>query len=58
VISPSYRRPRRHRRRLGPWLAALAAAAILFALGIAVGSALHDNPNPDLTVTTTKTIVP
>ena len=47
------------RRRRVLWaLAALAAAAILFVLGIAVGSALHDNPNPDLTVTTTKTIIP
>ena len=37
---------------------ALVAAAILLAAGIALGMALHDNPNPNLTVTTTKTFVP
>jgi hypothetical protein len=34
------------------------AAVVLFAVGIALGMALHDNPKPDLSVTTTKTIVP
>jgi hypothetical protein len=34
------------------------AAALLFAIGIALGEALKDNPKPSLTVTTTKTIVP
>ncbi len=58
MIAPSHRRPRRRRRRLAPWLAGIAAAAVLFVLGIAVGMALHDNPKPDLTVTSTKTIVP
>jgi hypothetical protein len=37
---------------------ALAAALILFGLGIAVGEALRDNPKPNLIVTTTRTIVP
>jgi hypothetical protein len=39
-------------------LAALAAAVLLFGLGIALGEALRDNPKPNLTVTTTKTIIP
>ena len=57
MIEPSRRRAK---RRSGPprWLVAVAAAAILFAVGIALGEALKDNPTPNLTVTTTKTIVP
>jgi hypothetical protein len=39
-------------------LSAIAAAAILFGIGIAVGEALHDNPKPNLTVTHTKTLTP
>lgn len=39
-------------------LTAIAAAAIVFGLGIAVGEALHDNPTPNLTVTHTKTLTP
>jgi hypothetical protein len=34
------------------------AAVVLFAVGIALGEALKDNPKPNLIVTTTKTIVP
>ena len=57
MIDPSRRRGK---RRSGPprWLAAVVAAAILFAVGIALGEALKDNPKPNLTVTTTKIIVP
>jgi hypothetical protein len=39
-------------------LSAIAAAAILFGIGVAVGEALHDNPTPNLTVTHTKTLTP
>jgi hypothetical protein len=39
-------------------LLAIAAAAILFAVGVAVGEALHDNPKPVFTVTHQKTLVP
>jgi len=37
---------------------AIVGAVLLFALGIALGEALKDNPKPHLTVTSTKTIVP
>ncbi len=58
MIAPS-RRPRRRRRPgVVRILAVLALGLILFAVGIAVGEALRDNPTPGLTVTTTKTIVP
>jgi hypothetical protein len=39
-------------------LLAVAVAAILFAVGVAVGEALHDNPKPVFTVTHQKTLVP
>jgi hypothetical protein len=37
---------------------AVVAAALLFAVGIALGEALKDNPKPNFMVTTTETIVP
>jgi hypothetical protein len=40
------------------WLAGLLVAAVIFVLGVALGQALHDNPRPNLTVTSTKTLVP
>jgi len=57
VIEPSRRR---RKRRAFPirLLTALVVAVLLFALGIALGEALKDNPKPNLTVTSTKTIVP
>jgi hypothetical protein len=61
VISQTPRRPARRRRRSPSpfrWLVALLAAAIVFAVGIALGAALNDNPKPNLTVTTTKTLIP
>jgi hypothetical protein len=39
-------------------LLAIAVAAILVAVGIALGEALHDNPKPDYTVTHQRTLVP
>jgi hypothetical protein len=52
------RRPRKRRRIPLRYVAALAAAAVIFAVGIALGEALHDNPSPNLTVTSTKTLLP
>jgi hypothetical protein len=37
---------------------AAAIVAVVFALGVAVGEALHDNPKPGITVTNTKTLNP
>jgi hypothetical protein len=39
-------RPRRKRRRRGRTAALLLGGALLFAVGIALGQALHDNPEP------------
>ena len=36
----------------------VAAAAIVFAVGVAVGEAIHDNPRPGITVTTETTLHP
>jgi len=54
----SMRARRKSRRRYWPWLVGIALAIVLFAVGVALGRALQDNPKPNLTVTTTKTIVP
>jgi len=43
--------------RIG-WVVAVFAAAVLFAVGVAVGEALHDNPKPGITLTTTRTLHP
>jgi hypothetical protein len=59
AITPVERRPRRRRRRsLVRPLIVLAAALILFGLGVAVGMALHDNPKPGITTTSVKTLHP
>jgi hypothetical protein len=54
------RQPRRRRRRLLPARRLLAAAAVLvaFAVGVAVGMALHDNPQPGITSTSVRTLHP
>jgi hypothetical protein len=52
------RDPRRRRRgRLARVALVLAGAALLFAVGVAVGEALHDNPKPGGRRTDTATIV-
>jgi hypothetical protein len=59
ALSP-VERSRRRRRRWSPVrpLLVLAAALILFGIGVAVGMALHDNPQPGLTTTSVKTLHP
>jgi len=51
------RPPRRRRRRLRRLLVAVVVIAA-FAVGVAVGEALHDNPKPGVTITTIRTIRP
>ena len=59
MIGRTERRPvRRGRRHPLRWVAGLVLAVAIFALGIALGAALNDNPKPNLTVTTTKTFTP
>jgi len=58
VIERGQRRSRKRRRIPVRFLVGLLAAAAIFAVGIALGQALHDNPKPNLTVTSTKTLVP
>ena len=48
-------RPRRGRRRLWIALAAVVAGAV-FAAGIALGMAIHDNPRPGPLVTVERTV--
>jgi hypothetical protein len=53
-LSPAERRERRRRRRreeLLRWGIRLAVVLLVFALGVAVGQALHDNPKPGQTTT-------
>jgi hypothetical protein len=45
------RRRRRRGRGLWKWAFRLVLALVLFALGLAVGRALEDNPTPGITVT-------
>ena len=40
------------------WLVALVVVAAVFAFGVALGEALHDNPKPGITVTTVSTVQP
>jgi hypothetical protein len=54
--------PVRRRRKRGVgvlgWLVRIAAAAIVFAVGVAVGQALEDRPEPSTPVTSVQTIQP
>jgi hypothetical protein len=52
TVDRAAERRRRTRRRLG--LAAL--IVVIFALGVALGQALHDNPKPGGTVTLERTL--
>jgi ABC-type transporter Mla subunit MlaD len=59
TLSPVERRERRRRRRKAEvtrWGIVVLAALLVFALGIALGQALHDNPKPGDTVTLERTL--
>jgi hypothetical protein len=59
ALTPVERRERRRRRRqaeLTRWGIVVLAALLVFALGIALGQALHDNPSPGDTVTLERTL--
>ncbi len=46
------------RRRSARWALGVLLAAVVFAVGVALGQALHDNPKPGITVTTISTVQP
>ncbi len=54
--------PVRRRRKRGAgvlgWLIRIAAAVIVFGIGVAVGQALEDRPEPSTPVTSVRTIQP
>lgn len=59
ALSPVEREQRRRRRRrqeLIRWGIRVGVALILFLLGVALGQALHDNPNPGSTITLQRTV--
>ncbi len=59
TLSPIERRDRRRRRRreeLTRWGLRLAVVLVVFALGVALGQALHDNPKPGQTITLERTL--
>lgn len=59
ALSPVEREQRRRRRRrqeLTRWGIRIGVALILFLLGVALGQALHDNPNPGSTITLQRTV--
>ena len=59
TLSPVERHERRRRRRreeLTRWGIRVALAALIFALGVALGQALHDNPKPGTTTTFERTL--
>jgi len=59
VLSPlerEERRRRRRRREIVRWSLLAAVVLLAFALGIALGEALHDNPKPGGTITFERTL--
>ena len=57
TIAPA-RRPRPRRRSPARRAVPVAAALVAFAVGIALGEALHDNPQPGGTQTVVRTLKP
>ena len=58
-LSPAERTRRRRRRRREDflrWGIRLAVVLVVFAVGVALGQALHDNPKPGETTTLQRTL--
>ena len=60
TLDAQARQDRRRRRRRFPWTPVIAAVVLVcvFAAGIALGEALHDNPKPGGRTTTSHTLEP
>ena len=59
ALTPVERRDRRRRRRreeVTRWGIRVATVLLVFALGVALGQALHDNPKPGETITLERTL--
>jgi len=59
TLTPVERRERRKRRRraeVARWAIRVLVIVLVFALGIALGQALHDNPKPGETTTLERTL--
>jgi hypothetical protein len=59
TLTPVERRERRKRRRRGEvtrWAIRALVIVLVFALGVALGQALHDNPKPGDTITLERTL--
>jgi hypothetical protein len=58
VTAPLSRRAAARRRRRFRSLTVLVVLAVVFAIGIALGESLHDNPAPGGTQTLVRTLLP
>jgi hypothetical protein len=61
TLTPEERAARRRRRSRVAflrWSAFVALGILIFAVGVAVGEALHDNPKPGGTVSIIRTFTP
>ena len=58
VTAARPRRPPRRRRRWPRFLAVVVALIVIFAFGVGLGEALHDNPTPGGTQTLVRTLHP
>jgi hypothetical protein len=55
-VERTERRRRRRREEVMRWSIRILVAILVFALGIALGQALHDNPKPGETITLERTL--
>lgn len=59
TLTPVERRERRKRRRreeVTRWALRVLVIVLVFAMGVALGQALHDNPKPGETITLERTL--